>query len=395
MTSRRRFLFALLVILSSSSSSWSESNGKLLSVEFEKTLSPSDIDTFNKELFEGNTAPQARFAVRVYWVRFESLYPDGKTAIISSQVFLPVYRDTNPRSMYVFGSGSTGLRDSCRPSREHIAGIHWGYYRSHVLAHAGQGSIGVLPDYMGFGDPDRLQYYMVALAEARVMLDAIAATKNLIRKEGISGISQTKHFVAGFSQGGHAAFAAADYRSEYAPEIELSGIIGYGPTTDIFSLFKEYSGVAPMVLYTYENLYGSENFDPAQVLLNKYADTLESDLLRMCVGGMQSFYPHQPQDLFKEEFTSALLTNRIEENYGQIYRHIQKNSTGLGEYKTPVVIYQGGNDIVIAPETQENFIKTLKNNGVSVDYVFYKNARHDTRQISFSESRTWIDNHTN
>ncbi len=390
----RTLLFSLLGILSLSAL-WGESHGKILSIEYESTLQPHEVDAFNEELFEGSTAPKARFSVRVYWVEFESLYPDGVKAVITSQVFLPVFSDTDLRSMYVFGPGSTGLRDSCRPSREHTMGIHWGYYRSHVLAHAGQGSIGVLPDYMGFGDPERLQYYMVAQAEARVMLDAIKATRNLIEAEEISGISQTKNFVAGFSQGGHAAFAAADYQKKYAPELELSGILGYGPTTDVFSLFKEYSDIAPMVLYTYENLYGSEYIDPSKVLLDKYADNLERDLLRMCVGGMQSYYPQKPQGLFKEDFTDALLNNSIEKNYPLLYREIQKNSTGLGVYQIPVVIYQGGYDIVISPETQESFIDKLKNRGIDVEYVFYKNARHDTRQISFSESRTWIENHTN
>lgn len=392
---RRRIFFISLITFLSLSFLWGESHGKILSIEYESTLRPDEIDAFNEDLFEGTIAPKAHFAVRVYWVEFESLYPDGETAPITSQIFLPVYEDTDIRSMYVFGPGSTGLRDSCRPSREHTMGIHWGYYRSHVLAHAGQGSIGVLPDYMGFGDPERLQYYMVAQAEARVMLDAIQATLNLIDEEQIRGVSRTKNFVAGFSQGGHAAFAAADYQKKYAPALELSGILGYGPTTDVFSLFREYSDIAPMVLYTYENLYGSEQIDPSKVLLDKYAENLERDLLRMCVGGMQSYYPHIPQGLFKEDFIDALLNNKIDKNYPMIYRNIQKNSTGLGDYQIPVVIYQGGNDIVIAPETQEAFIEKLKVNGVDVDYVFYKNARHDTRQISFSASRTWIENHTN
>ncbi len=150
-----------------------------------------------------------------------------------------------------------------------------------------------------------------------------------------------------------------------------------------------------MVLYTYENLFGSDQIDPSKVLLDKYADNLEKDLLRMCVGGMQSYYPQNPQGLFKEDFIDALLNNKIEENYPQFIETFKKTVPVLEIIKIPVVVYQGGNDIVISPETQEAFIEKLKTNGISVDYVFYKDARHDTRQISFSESRTWIANHTN
>ena len=214
--------------------------GKIVSVEFEKIILKNEIDKYIKPLFEGYNSPKAKYDVAIFWIVYESLYPDGEIALITSQVFVPQYKENENRSIYVFGSGSTGLRDSCRPSREHIAGIRWGLYRSHVLAHSGQGSIGVMPDYMGFGDPNRYQYYMVAQCEARVMLDSIRAIKNLIIKNEISGINKTYHFIAGFSQGGHAAYAAADYREEYASEIELHGVIGYGPSTNLFSLLKEY-----------------------------------------------------------------------------------------------------------------------------------------------------------
>ncbi|MBN2657460.1 MAG: hypothetical protein JXR86_10390 [Spirochaetales bacterium] len=384
-------LFLLLIV----SPLFSSDPGEILSYELEGTLNPEEIHEFNGELFTGYDAPVAKYSVDIYWVRFNSLYPDGADAPITAQVFIPRYEDRDSRSVYVFGAGSTGLRDSCRPSREHLLGIKWGLYRSHVLAHAGQGSIGILPDYMGFGDPDRLQYYMVAQSEARVLLDSIRALKNLIAELELETVSRTNHFVAGFSQGGHAAFAAADYRREYAPDVSLSGIMGYGPTTDLFSLFREYSDVAPMILYTYSLLYGQQNVDPSQVLLEKYSETLEQDLLRMCVGGIQAYYPHVPQGLFKEDFIISLKENTLDREYPLLSKYVEMNDTGLRGERIPVVIYQGGNDIVIYPETQKQFVDKLKARDIPVDYVFYRNARHDTRQISFGESRDWIEKHMN
>jgi len=368
--------------------------GSIISWELEGTLLPDDIDALSDELFEGYTAPRARYSVDIYWVKFNSLYPDGETATITAQIFIPEYNERDVRSVYVFGAGSTGLRDSCRPSREHILGIRWGLYRSHVLAHAGQGSIGILPDYMGFGDPERLQYYMVAESEARVLLDSIRALKYFISAIELKTVSRTSHFTAGFSQGGHAAFAAADFRDKYAPEITLNGVIGYGPTTDIFALFREYSDVAPMVLFTYSNLYGLENVDPSKILVEKYSATLERDLLRMCVGGIQGYYPQTPEGLFKEDFIQALTDASLDREYPKLFSTIQRNNSGLGGHKTPAVIYQGGYDIVVKPETQEQFVEKLRAQNSPVDYVFYKNARHDTRQISFNEARLWIENHT-
>lgn len=371
-----------------------QSTGKVISVELETTMTPEQIDKYIEPLFEGFSMPEARYSVDIYWVKYTSLYPDGEEAIITSQIFLPRFNDRDKRSVYVFGAGSTGLRDSCRPSREHIMGIRWGLYRSHVLAHAGQGSIGVLPDYMGFGDPDRLQYYMVAECEARVLLDAFRAVDNLLEKENIQNVAGRSNFVAGFSQGGHAAFAAADYAESYAPEFDLHGVIGFGPTTDIFSLFEEYSDVAPMVLFTYSRLYGNDKVDPDLVLVDKFSETLEKDLMRMCVGGIQAYYPQVPQGLFKEDFIQSLYDETIDEDYPSLYTYIEKNNTGLSGQTVPTIIFQGSDDIVIHPETQRDFADKLEARGVPLDYVYYENARHDTRQIGFAETRAWINSHT-
>ena len=368
--------------------------GRLLSIEYEGRMQPTEINTSVAELYQGYRAPRARYSVDIYWIRYESVYPDGAAAPITAQFFIPRYEDTSRRSVYVFGPGSTGLRDSCRASREHIAGIRWGLYRSHVLSHAGQGSVGIMPDYMGFGDPDRLQYYMVAQSEARVLLDAFRALNNFITAERITGIDGTAHFVGGFSQGGHAAFAAADYRQRYAPEIPLHGVLGYGPTTNLFALFKEYPDVAPMVLFTYRNLYGIERVNPDVILSQRFAKTLDVDLLRMCVGAMQSYYPIDPQELFTTHFSSALRTNRLATVYPATHRLIAANNTGLGGHEVPVLIQQGTNDIVVYQSSQSEFVRQLRARGSSVDYQIIDGARHDTRQIGFFDARAWIEQRT-
>lgn len=365
--------------------------GRIISYELEGIMTPSQIDTFNEELFKGYEAPQAQYSVAVYWVTYESLYPDGTIAPIKSQVFIPQYTQEGIKSLYAFGPGSTGIRDNCRPSREHILGIRWGLYRSHVLAHAGQGSIGFMPDYMGFGDPDHLQYYMVSLCEARAMLDGIRATKNLLALLDNPHVTGTTNFVAGFSQGGHAAYAAADLRLSYAPEIELQGVIGYGPTTNVTSLFNEFSDVAPMALYTYQNLYGKDKVDPAKILLEKYATNLEGDLLSMCVGGMQNYYSPDPTKLILPDIAQALSEGTLSSVYPSLSEILTLNSPGLGGHGIPSLILQGTDDIVIAWETQEVFVKALKEAGEEVDYYLYKGVRHDTRQFGFSQTRLWID----
>lgn len=385
-------LLAALVMASASAATAAAAPGDILSAELERTMTPAEVDAFIAKLYVGFEAPKAVYGVDVYWVCFESRYPDGAAARAYTQAFVPNYgkEKARTRALYAFGPGSTGIIDSCRPSREHVAGIHWGYYRAHVLSHAGQGALGLVPDYLGFNDPDRHQYYMVAEAEAAVMLDAIRAFKALIKDKAVPGVRSTKNFVAGFSQGGHAAFAAADWRAKYAPDVSLAGVIGYGPSTDLVALFKEFPDVAPMVLYTFRGLYGRGDFDPDLALLPAYAKSLDADVTRQCVGGMQSYYPADPNKIFTAGFAKALLGGTLERDYPGIYRALAANATGLGRHRVPVLILQGADDMVVRGPSQEAFVKALRAKGETVTYRVLDGIRHDTRQASFWEVEQWM-----
>jgi acetyl esterase/lipase len=392
MTHRTRIGLLTCIVLLSAAALFGKPGG-ILSVSLVETLSPSRIDALMPELFTDVAPPQADYTVDCYIMRLESTYLDGKPTPVTVQVFVPRFTDREKRILYVFAPGSTGLRDACRPSREHIAGIHWGLYRTHVLSHVGQGAVGILPDYMGFGDPDpaHLQPYMSVEAEGRVMLDAIRAVRDFLSQRYSQNVSGTAVFVAGFSQGGHAAFAAADLRSRYAPGVRIDGIIGYGPSTDIEALFRTYPEVAPMAIYTFAWMYGRDRFDPSLILDPKWAATLEKDVTRQCVGGMQSYYPGTARALFRAEFAESLLNRTLRERYPEIERIMRENSPGLSGHRIPALILQGTDDIVVAVKSQEAFVRALCRTGCPVKYSLYKGRRHDTRQIGFPEARAWME----
>ncbi len=367
--------------------------GAILKVTAVESLSTAAVNALQPKLFTDIPAPKAKYPVDCFLLQIESTYLDGTPTPVTVQVFLPRLPDRARRSVYVFAPGSTGLRDACRPSREHIAGIHWGLYRTHVLGHAGQGSIGVLPDYMGFGDPDpaHLQPYMVAVAEGRMLLDVARAMDAFLEKNAAATVAGTAIFFSGFSQGGHAAFAAADMRTRYARDVRVAGIIGYGPSTDIPALFREFPMVAPMAIYSYSKVYGKEVFDPDLLLAPRWAKTLEKDVTRQCVGGMQSYYPASPRELFRPEFAEALFTGTLREKFPGIAKVLEENSTGLSGHRIPALILEGSDDIVVSPASQEAFARGLCRTGCPVTYSLYKGRRHDTRQVGFAEAREWMD----
>jgi len=367
-----------------------QSTGALASAELVETLSPAGVDKIVAELFEEAKKPSASFSVDCYILRFQSRYPEGTPASVTAQLFVPRSPEQGPPAIYLFAPGSTGLVNACRPSREHLAGIRWGLYRAHVLAFAGQGFIGVLPDYMGFGDPGRLQPYMSTVAEGRMMLDAIRATRHFLESSPGGAREKPPVFVAGFSQGGHAAFAAADLERSYAPELRIAGIIGYGPTTDLEAMFREFPVAAPMAVYTFSLMYGTERFDPRLILGNRWVDSLAHDVTRQCVGGMQQYYPWSARELFQPAFADALFARELAQKYPEIHRILKENSTGLSRHRIPCLILQGTDDVVIRPATQEQFVRQLCRAGSAVRYVLYRGRRHDTRQIGYWEALDWM-----
>jgi acetyl esterase/lipase len=380
----------MVLLLVATAAAWPLEPGALTAVERVQTLSPAEVDRIVAGLFEGAKQPAAAFEVDCYTLRFQSFYPDDSPASATAQLFVP-RAPIEPALLYLFAPGSTGLINSCRPSREHIAGIRWGLYRSHVLAFAGQGLLGLLPDYLGFGDPGRLQPYMSAVAEGRLVLDAIRAARRFLEQSAGARLPRGKPavFVSGFSQGGHAIFAAADLQRAYAPEVRLAGIIGYGPTTDLEALFREFPVAAPMAIYTYARMYGAERFDPGLILQARWANSLAHDVTRQCVGGMQQYYPWSARELFTPAFADALFARELAGKYPEIHRILRENSTGLTRHRVPCLILQGTDDIVIRPASQMQFVRQLCRTGSPVKYVVYQ-GRHDTRQVGYWEALDWM-----
>lgn len=386
---KRELFLAGVLILFGAARAFSTA-GEIIDVSFDRTMTVAQINAAADELFEGMDAPKARYEVDIYFIEYETTGLEGDATPALLQLFVPRILAPSRLPLYVFATGSTGLVDACRPSREHVAGIHWGLYRTHVLAHAAQGTVGVMPDYMNFSVTGEIQPYFISVAEARVLLDAIRVSKAFIAGTDYRAQPAPGAFVAGYSQGGHAAFAAADLRSEYAPDVEIAGVIGYGPSTDIFSLFKEFTVSAPLVIYSYAWFYGEDVFDPAVMLRDRWLDSLPNDVTTQCIGAIQRFYPLEPAPLFRPAFTEALLDGTLFEVYPEIARLMALNSSGLSGHGIPALILAGTEDIVVFPDSQTKFVRDLCAAGSDVRYVVYEGARHDTRQIGFWEAAQWM-----
>jgi acetyl esterase/lipase len=366
--------------------------GLVLSVEPLGSWTALQIDEGGLPLFETRPIPRMKYDVDLYRLRYRSADFDGSPATITAQLFVPRLPAGQPGPVLVFGSGTTGIADACAPSLENPASHPWGYYKENMLAYAGLGFITVFPDYLGFDDPSRPQRYFSKLAEAHVMLDAARAVLGFLSESVASTRPAPKVFVAGYSQGGHAAFAAADLRGSYAPEVPLAGVMGFGATCDVTTLLKEGPAYASYIIYTYSVMYGRAEVDPAMLLQEKWARKLAVDAERMCVDEFQLYYPSDGAILYSPDFYRALHENRLPEAFPALAARLEQNASGLGGHRLPAILFQGTDDTVIRTASQDRFVAALRQAGSPVRYVLLGGSRHkQVRTDGFAASVEWME----
>lgn len=368
--------------------------GEIVSVMTGKVYSLEEAEEAVIPFIEEYRIEPLTHGVRTYRIRFVSTDFDGTPAVINAQLFIPDSAEAADFPLYVFASGTTGLSDACAPSFEVPEKRRWGWYKQNMIAYGGSGFIAIFPDYLGFNDPDRTQRYFSKEAEGHVMLDSIRAVQNLFGTEEFSSLQaglSGKTFTAGYSQGGHAAFAAADLLTSYAPELDLTGVIGYASTNNIAALFREGVCYGAEIIYSYMEMYGHDKLDPADYLQERFIPTFEEDASTMCVDVFQYYFGYDSKKLFSEPFYNSLYGDTLAEDYPVLYEMMEKNNTGLSGHGIPSFVVQGGTDFIITTASADIFVDELKAQGSEVKYEVYDGVSHRyTRMAGFADSIDWM-----
>jgi pimeloyl-ACP methyl ester carboxylesterase len=368
-------------------------HGSLLTSVFLGVTSTAEIERQAAGFFEMYPVPRMAYEAESWEIMFASLDFDGSSVEVKAQVFVPrVSPRGGERPVLVFGSGTTGLSDACAPSLEQPEVRRLGWYTANMLSYAGQGFIVIFPDYIGFNDETRTQRYFSKQAEGHVMLDAARAVLGFLASGEHPVRAAPRVFAAGYSQGGHAAFAAADLRASYAPDVPLAGIIGFGGTTDVTALLREGPVYAPFLLYAWQQMYGTPDVDPRRILVDRWSSTLAADAERMCVDEFQLYYPSDATQLYRTDFHQALNNNRVASVMPALAARLEENRTGLSGHRLPALIVQGNADIVVTTATQDRFVAALRGAGSAVRYMALDGVRHRyTRPSGFRASVEWME----
>lgn len=388
MNGLRLTLSALLTLLGAAAAQLYP--GELLAAEAHSELSRSELDAHVAGRFQsgGVAAPAAGNGVSVHLLEFSTTAADGSLTRAAAQLFVPDERRS--AALLAFAPGSTGLSARCGPMAELMSSDSFDTYAATALAFAGQGITTVLPDYQYSLSNDRLQPYFVAMAEAAVVIDAIRAAAEALAELGLRE-GELLAFLAGYSQGGHAVLAAADRLDSYAPDLEVGGVIGFGPSGELPVLFRHFHYTAPWVVWSYLNTYPDAGLDAADVLAPRYAERLEESVRSQCIAEAQNSVTAAASELYTPGFFAALESGTLAAEYPRWAEVFTANDTAVTAHGIPVLVLQGVDDGVVPFGEQTRFVQRLCAAGSPVRYANYVRTRHETRYVGFGETLAWLN----
>jgi pimeloyl-ACP methyl ester carboxylesterase len=283
----------------------------------------------------------------------------------SGAVFLP--KGTPPAGgwpIVAWAHGTVGIADVCAPS--------WGGRlqrdATYLNAWLGQGYAIVATDYQGLGTPGGHPYF-AARPHAYSVLDSVRAAL-----KGLPGLANAV-VVIGQSQGGAAAFAAAGYAPQYAPDINLRGTVATGvPSFSTAHLAKLADrsgdtvdlGIAYTMLLMHLAQQVVPELDPVEYLTDQ-ARAIYERATKACLG-----------ELFEATRAAALTRSTVFKKdplpfLSQTFQYLTYPTLAL---RQPTFIGIGEKDRDVPPAMQLELVKDSCSAGAPVQAHLYPGLGH-------------------
>jgi predicted esterase len=333
--------------------------------------------------FLGTTPAYSATTIQKFSMQYQVKRQDQTVASASAVVYIPEGDYTAPVPVIVYGAGTTGLANRCAPSNENPLKPTLGNYENQMISQAAQGSVVVMPNYLGFDTAQQLQHYFIAKKEATSLLSSALALFTIYDQQPNTPPIQANHiFLAGYSQGGHSAFAAADFQEEMTPEIRISGIIGHGPTPNVSHVLRLNPNLAPYITTAYANSY--DDFEPEKIINQSYLDSL-NEAERICADEGFGYSSVTPTQMYNQDFLT------VNQTFPEEGKRFEENNVGLRFDNIPVFLAQGTIDPIVTLDDQAQFVEELCQKQIPVQFQIYPEQNHfNIRQISFADTQQWI-----
>lgn len=313
----------------------------------------------------------------------------GKETQATTLVFTP---KTAPPAggwpIVVWAHGTTGVADKCAPSNSPLitTSLLTGEDRSTykmIDDFVKEGYVVVAPDYEGLGEPSgqEIHPFLNLKSEAYSITDAVVATKSWLGNK-----ASNKWAVAGSSQGGHAALGAAEYAAR--ANMDYKGAVAMAPANNL-KLIDELSEMALgnsaqnqafgyLVLDTLAAFMaaGIKSIHPTEPVYSKIfkspTDKIAEKAESLCLTDLGVVFLMAMDDYAAENEESLKGYPRKKEDYKNdpiVRQFLDKDSQPLQTVvKTPIIIYQGGNDIIVLPQVTDALVAQARALTTKIDY---------------------------
>ncbi len=249
--------------------------------------------------------------------------------------------------------GTTGLAPQCAPSRTGA-----GYPTAFLPA----GIPVAIPDYIGLGPDGEMHSWLAGESEARATIDLVRATRRMpgVRANG-------DWWMAGHSQGGHAALFAGEEAAGYAPELRLKGVVAVAPGTELNEPSYVTSYMKPAAVMVgagiaqdYPELGRMEDYLTPEA--EAKLDVLRTGCLNEITVAYVGLSPLVDVDPFANPaFVDVLVANE----------------PGRQPLAAPVLVVQGDNDIIVPHAYAERYVQRACAQGTRLTYALF-GADHGT-----------------
>ena len=296
-------------------------------------------------------------------ILYTSKSPQGERIAVSGSVAVP--KGKAPKGgwpVITWDHGTTGLADSCAPSRSDYGTQYEPFIDTWVKA----GYAVVRTDYAGLGTPGP-HPYLIGKSAARSALDATLAARQLDPEIGNDFVT------AGHSQGGHATLWTANYAESWAPQLKLHGTMAFAPASHIadqISLLPALTSPNPLSALAVSILAGASTANPRvepDQILNPEPLALYPEVEQKCLGELgqtDSLGGIPPSELLKDGA-----------NLNPLVKVLTKNNPDVTT-SAPIMVLQGTADSTVFPVYTDQLVDELTAGGNDVEYVKVPGADH-------------------
>jgi alpha-beta hydrolase superfamily lysophospholipase len=284
--------------------------------------------------------------------------------VASALVVAPETPPADPSPLVAWAHGTTGVAEGCAPTLlDDPLGAGAAPAVDQVVA---RGWTMVATDYVGLGT-EGPHPYLVGQGEGRSVLDSIRAVRQL---DDLTLDDDT--VVWGHSQGGNAALWTGMLADSYAADASVVGVAALAPASDLPGLVANLDVVPGGAIF-------------ASYVLRAYADTYPDVELadyvrpaaRIQVEEMASRCLAEPE-VFVSVISSLVLDGPIwsgDPLDGAFGERLAEN-VPVGPIPAPLLVAQGGDDPLVLPAAQDDFVRRLCGTGGPLDYRTYPGRDH-------------------